>query len=193
MQTDYLKNKERNPHILRTFMLTVLFLHITVVQGLTADSSSTVYLGKVRYNGVESISCPDAPIPVKLDSLLWKELLSCPVEKLAEEGYPFVNTVVESINTVADTLELTITIDKGERVIVNGIKSRDTNPEMLERLSGLKFPVLYSDKKLKRVRERIAKKPYITTGGTPQLIKDCLLYTSPSPRDLSTSRMPSSA
>ena len=25
------------------------------------------------------------------------------------------------------------------------------------------------------------------------MIKDCLLYTSPSPRDLSTSRMPSSA
>ena len=25
------------------------------------------------------------------------------------------------------------------------------------------------------------------------LLKDCLLYTSPSPRDLSTSRMPSSA
>ena len=31
--------------------------------------------------------------------------------------------------------------------------------------------------------------------GTPFLIQDinCLLYTSPSPRDLSTSRMPSSA
>ena len=28
---------------------------------------------------------------------------------------------------------------------------------------------------------------------TLQLHKDCLLYTSPSPRDLSTSRMPSSA
>ena len=27
----------------------------------------------------------------------------------------------------------------------------------------------------------------------PNYIKDCLLYTSPSPRDLSTSRMPSSA
>ena len=26
-----------------------------------------------------------------------------------------------------------------------------------------------------------------------QMVKDCLLYTSPSPRDLSTSRMPSSA
>ena len=31
----------------------------------------------------------------------------------------------------------------------------------------------------------------IVTTGTPQVI--CLLYTSPSPRDLSTSRMPSSA
>ena len=29
--------------------------------------------------------------------------------------------------------------------------------------------------------------------GYPILISDCLLYTSPSPRDLSTSRMPSSA
>ena len=30
------------------------------------------------------------------------------------------------------------------------------------------------------------------TGGEP-LLRNCLLYTSPSPRDLSTSRMPSSA
>ena len=30
------------------------------------------------------------------------------------------------------------------------------------------------------------------TGGEP-LVRNCLLYTSPSPRDLSTSRMPSSA
>ena len=38
---------------------------------------------------------------------------------------------------------------------------------------------------------------FLTTGGTPAPIIDryhrCLLYTSPSPRDLSTSRMPSSA
>ena len=31
------------------------------------------------------------------------------------------------------------------------------------------------------------------TGYTKELLEDCLLYTSPSPRDLSTSRMPSSA
>ena len=30
-------------------------------------------------------------------------------------------------------------------------------------------------------------------GGSPLENSDCLLYTSPSPRDLSTSRMPSSA
>ena len=33
----------------------------------------------------------------------------------------------------------------------------------------------------------------IAIGGTVVLVKSCLLYTSPSPRDLSTSRMPSSA
>ena len=42
-------------------------------------------------------------------------------------------------------------------------------------------------------------KPLIPVGGMPMLehtlarLKACLLYTSPSPRDLSTSRMPSSA
>ena len=38
--------------------------------------------------------------------------------------------------------------------------------------------------------------PYLNTGGKRKLnvlYKVCLLYTSPSPRDLSTSRMPSSA
>ena len=34
---------------------------------------------------------------------------------------------------------------------------------------------------------------YITTTHMLDLLKGCLLYTSPSPRDLSTSRMPSSA
>ena len=32
-----------------------------------------------------------------------------------------------------------------------------------------------------------------TPRGDQESLKDCLLYTSPSPRDLSTSRMPSSA
>ena len=48
---------------------------------------------------------------------------------------------------------------------------------------------------------RVAKEPKPDPSGTEKAatptpetqIKDCLLYTSPSPRDLSTSRMPSSA
>ena len=44
------------------------------------------------------------------------------------------------------------------------------------------------------VVETPATASYLRTGSTVQvLFKDCLLYTSPSPRDLSTSRMPSSA
>ena len=35
--------------------------------------------------------------------------------------------------------------------------------------------------------------PGFRTGKVPHNIINCLLYTSPSPRDLSTSRMPSSA
>ena len=38
----------------------------------------------------------------------------------------------------------------------------------------------------KKIRERLISE-------SRELINDCLLYTSPSPRDLSTSRMPSSA
>ena len=43
------------------------------------------------------------------------------------------------------------------------------------------------------LRER--QRNYAETGKTIDfwLVKHCLLYTSPSPRDLSTSRMPSSA
>ena len=37
------------------------------------------------------------------------------------------------------------------------------------------------------------KKNSIVPGGLFEISKSCLLYTSPSPRDLSTSRMPSSA
>ena len=52
-----------------------------------------------------------------------------------------------------------------------------------------------NEKKLKSLVETIKK-----NGGSAEYlvldisnVKDCLLYTSPSPRDLSTSRMPSSA
>ena len=44
---------------------------------------------------------------------------------------------------------------------------------------------------LERIVLEIRKIPYVSS--TTTLVSACLLYTSPSPRDLSTSRMPSSA
>ena len=56
-------------------------------------------------------------------------------------------------------------------------------------------PFLSDDKNLKKIKrakeiiiERMSEPPTLNS-----LSNDCLLYTSPSPRDLSTSRMPSSA
>ena len=58
-------------------------------------------------------------------------------------------------------------------------KEHETNAQELKNiLGGLKGPIM-----------RIAQ--LLST--VPDLLPDCLLYTSPSPRDVSTSRMPSSA
>ena len=47
--------------------------------------------------------------------------------------------------------------------------------------------------RIMRERERLKPLTNIVYDDTPQQVYICLLYTSPSPRDLSTSRMPSSA
>ena len=51
--------------------------------------------------------------------------------------------------------------------------------------------------KVQEVRARISEEHpdirVMSSGEMAEIYKDCLLYTSPSPRDLSTSRMPSSA
>ena len=55
---------------------------------------------------------------------------------------------------------------------------------------GKELSVLLTPNTLHLVQDAVA------SGGLElhaDLLKDCLLYTSPSPRDLSTSRMPSSA
>ena len=48
---------------------------------------------------------------------------------------------------------------------------------------------LYNDDQIEKLVRKVAMKIEVNTGS----IQTCLLYTSPSPRDLSTSRMPSSA
>ena len=70
----------------------------------------------------------------------------------------------------------------------NGIKN------ILEQLTTTGWTPLYDDNQqtiiaLKRGKESITLEP----GGQIELSGACLLYTSPSPRDPKTSRMPSSA
>ena len=43
------------------------------------------------------------------------------------------------------------------------------------------------------VNKPISQMKIVSSGIKNKIFEDCLLYTSPSPRDLSTSRMPSSA
>ena len=57
-----------------------------------------------------------------------------------------------------------------------------------EKTRDLKLPQLDKKAIQQKVRSTLYKYPII-----PFLFYGCLLYTSPSPRDLSTSRMPSSA
>ena len=52
-------------------------------------------------------------------------------------------------------------------------------------VSDIEMPVMDGYEMVKRIRE--------TDPDTPILFSSCLLYTSPSPRDPKTSRMPSSA
>ena len=53
---------------------------------------------------------------------------------------------------------------------------------------------LYEAKAGFKELEKNGKNSYFKNAkGQPHLFSTCLLYTSPSPRDLSTSRMPSSA
>ena len=81
---------------------------------------------------------------------------------------------------------------------INGVYTQRYN--RLKRTDGPLFRGRYKaivvdeDAYLLQVSRYIHRNPLEIKGASSDaLIKHCLLYTSPSPRDLSTSRMPSSA
>ena len=83
---------------------------------------------------------------------------------------------VYKLSEIAELLDLSLDGDGEKRIAsINNLKNAKS--------SELSF---YYSKKFKKDLEN-------TKAGAIILSKDCLLYTSPSPRDLSTSRMPSSA
>ena len=68
-----------------------------------------------------------------------------------------------------------------------GIK-RDYKPEEIERLRGsIKIEYSLCKNQSQKLWKLLNSEPYVNTLGS------CLLYTSPSPRDRTRSRMPSSA
>ena len=88
-----------------------------------------------------------------------------------------------------------------------GIK-RDYTPEEVERLRGsIKIEYSICKQQSTKLWKLLNSEPYVNTlgslsgnhavqhakAGLKAIYLSCLLYTSPSPRDLSTSRMPSSA
>ena len=56
-----------------------------------------------------------------------------------------------------------------------------------------KLAAILSESDQYRVTEKYQKPEFYNTDDASNKLIGCLLYTSPSPRDLSTSRMPSSA
>eukprot|EP00831_Metopus_contortus_P057823 TRINITY_DN50136_c0_g1_i2.p2 TRINITY_DN50136_c0_g1~~TRINITY_DN50136_c0_g1_i2.p2 ORF type:complete len:111 (+),score=30.81 TRINITY_DN50136_c0_g1_i2:64-396(+) len=68
-----------------------------------------------------------------------------------------------------------------------------------KRRTDLKFSLIENENKLIEIQKKIFVKEQSLSDLESKIknevnhYKDCLLYTSPSPRDLSTSRMPSSA
>ena len=105
-------------------------------------------------------------------------------DEMCDNGYPQItsaNTLKEFITqkaSVMDIIEgkLQGGLNKGE----NGqTKSKDEKEEAMNKLA--------------RARQTTAQMTGAVQWRRPGLMYNCLLYTSPSPRDLSTSRMPSSA
>ena len=100
------------------------------------------------------------------------------------------NAVMPNDEQMSDFLEK----DKDQQIfMVNLLKFKDKAeyPDKRETdLTGEEAYAIYGQEVRKHL-EKVGGKP-IFSGKVSRLMLGCLLYTSPSPRDLSTSRMPSS-
>ncbi len=157
--------------------MVIVFLTATVALPLSADVDSLPYLGELRYISKLPLSCQKAGLRYSdtlplLTPALWHELLACPVRELVEKGYPFAKAEVESIKTAEDTVKLLIRVEAGERVMLVGIKSPETEARILERLSWLHFPMLYSSSRIEEGMRRLANSPYISLHSPWQIVKD---------------------
>ena len=125
-----------------------------------------------------------------------KDLEKILIRKVSEKDMPLLWNWVNDPDVRSNSLNSeSIRKISHQEWFNNKIQSEDTLMYILES-NGIPFSQIRFD----RVNQDDAEidisvaKEFRSLGlGTMTLIKTCLLYTSPSPRDLSTSRMPSSA
>ena len=82
---------------------------------------------------------------------------------------------------------------QGTKIVVVGAGQVGATTAYTLLLSGLASELVLIDLNEKKARGEVLDLAHGIPLCPPAEIKVCLLYTSPSPRDLSTSRMPSSA
>ena len=114
-------------------------------------------------------------------SLLVQEAAGDPIKKAA-----IVRDMVESIAKIPDTIKREIYIQECSRIM-------EISEEVLYNTLAQIFNKNRKEE-TKKSKENSGEPFSVVTNEIPNAVeKVCLLYTSPSPRDLSTSRMPSSA
>ena len=103
-------------------------------------------------------------------------------DEIIDETLMIMRETASNLTLDADSIER-------ERGVILAEKRARISPAYKASINSLKF---FLDGSIYPDRIPIGTEEAIKTV-TQQQFKDCLLYTSPSPRDLSTSRMPSSA
>ena len=88
-------------------------------------------------------------------------------------------------------VELTVEVGRTEITIRDLLRLNEGSVVELERLAGDPLDILINNTKIAKGEVVMIGERFGVRFG--EIVDPCLLYTSPSPRDLSTSRMPSSA
>ena len=129
-------------------------------------------------NAVSSISsCPIDMEP----AVIWKEEILTFAMNFAITGSNNLLDLKEEAERIEREL---MAVDGISKIVITGYPNREIEISLNEQVLR-SYQLTFED-----IGNAIKNENIDLTGGT---IKGCLLYTSPSPRDLSTSRMPSSA
>ena len=178
--------------------------HRIILAEIMGHRAGWLALGSGIAGGADVILLPE--VPYKLDSIVQA------VENRQKQGLNFsVIAVAEGARDEADSAAMA-----GAQALVDASKTSETKAAAKKAKKDLEHSMRDNTLKLATQLEeatglesRVSILGYVQRGGIPcahdrllatrlgtmgaKLVNDCLLYTSPSPRDRSVSRMPSSA